>query len=272
MTPQTLILRTAGTNCDRELAHAFELAGADTTTLHLYTLIEDPRKLEAFDLIGFPGGFSYGDDIAAGRILANRLKHRLYEPLLAAIDRGVPMFGPCNGFQVLVKLGLLPDPHAGGQEVTLAHNTSGRFIDKWTSVSVDVDSQCIWTKGLGDHELPIAHGEGRFTAPPEVLDRIEANGQVALRYGVSGGTFGGTSGGTSGGNPNGSARDIAGVCDPTGLVFGLMPHPERFLHPTNHPQWTRRGEAFLDETPTGLRYFQNAVEHVRARHGGAVSA
>ena len=254
MPPQTLILRTAGTNCDKELAHAFEFAGAQTTTLHLHALIEDPQRLEAFDLIGFPGGFSYGDDIAAGRILANRLKHRLYEPLLAAIDRGVPMFGPCNGFQVLVKLGLLPDPHGnaggGGQEVTLAHNTSGRFIDRWTPVSVEADSPCIWTQGLGDHQLPMAHGEGRFAAPPEVLDRIEANGQVALRYRA---------------NPNGSARDIAGVCDPTGLVFGLMPHPERFLHPTNHPQWTRQPASFLQETPIGLRYFQNAVEYVKSR-------
>ncbi|MEM7626760.1 MAG: phosphoribosylformylglycinamidine synthase subunit PurQ [Planctomycetota bacterium] len=256
MIPQTLILRTAGTNCDRELAHAFELAGAETTTLHLNDLIADPRKLEDFDLIGFPGGFSYGDDIAAGRILANRLKHRLYEPLLAAIDRGVPIFGPCNGFQVLVKLGLLPDPHAGGQEVTLAHNTSGRFIDRWTPVSVDPASKCIWTKDLQDHGLPMAHGEGRFAAPSAVLDRLEARGQVALRYTE---------------NPNGSARDIAGVCDPSGLVFGLMPHPERYLHPTNHPQWTRRGEAFLQETPVGLRYFQNAVKYVQARQG-SVSA
>lgn len=262
MTPQTLILRTAGTNCDRELAHAFELAGAETTTLHLHELIENPQRLEAFDLIGFPGGFSYGDDIAAGRILANRLKHRLYEPLLAAIDRGVPMFGPCNGFQVLVKLGLLPDPHAKVQEVTLAHNASGRFIDKWTPVSVEADSKCIWTQGLGDHDLPMAHGEGRFTASPEVLDRLETNGQVALRYGTSGG-------GSE--NPNGSTRDIAGVCDPTGLVFGLMPHPERFLHPTNHPQWTRQDEAFMQETPIGLRYFQNAVEHVKARQAAAVT-
>jgi len=261
MTPQTLILRTAGTNCDRELAHAFELAGAETTTLHLHDLIEDPRKLESFDIVGFPGGFSYGDDIAAGRIFANRLKHRLYEPLLAAIDRGVPMFGPCNGFQVLVKLGLLPDPHAGRQEVTLAHNTSGRFIDRWTPMTVTPapGNKCIWTQGLGDHDLPMAHGEGRFTAPPEVLDRLEANGQVALRYDTSGG----------GDNPNGSDRDIAGVCDPTGLVFGLMPHPERFLHPTNHPQWTRQPAEFMQETPVGLRYFQNAVQHVIAQHGAA---
>ena len=255
MTPHTLILRTAGTNCDRELAHAFELAGATTQTMHLHELIESPKKLEGFDIVGFPGGFSYGDDIAAGRILANRLRHRLYEPLLAAIDRGVPMFGPCNGFQVLVKLGLLPDPHAGGQRVTLAHNTSGRFIDRWTPVSVQTDSPCLWTQGLDDHDLPMAHGEGRLAADPGVLDQLEAQGQVPLRYRD---------------NPNGSARDIAGLCDPTGRVFGLMPHPERYLHPTHHPQWTRRGVAFLRETPVGLRYFQNAVAYVRDRQAAAV--
>ena len=263
MTPQTLILRTAGTNCDLELAHAFELAGAATQTLHLHQLIDRPERLQDFDIIGFPGGFSYGDDIAAGRILANRLRHRLYEPLLAAIERGVPMFGPCNGFQVMVKLGLLPDPHAnsggdsggGRQQVTLGHNTSGRFIDQWTPVAVEARSPCIWTRGLEDHDLPMAHGEGRFAAPPAVLDRLEADGLVPLRYRE---------------NPNGSARDIAGLCDPTGLVFGLMPHPERYLQPTHHPQWTRRGPAFLQETPVGLRYFQNAVRHVRERRAAAV--
>ncbi len=257
MTPHTLILRTAGTNCDAELAHAFVRAGATTQTMHLHTLLEQPQRLEDFDILGFPGGFSYGDDIAAGRILANRLRHRLYEPLLAAIDRGVPMFGPCNGFQVLVKLGLLPDPRAGRQEVTLAHNTSGRFIDRWTPVTVESQSPCLWTAGLPDHDLPLAHGEGRFTAPTPVLDHLEKNGQVALRYAE---------------NPNGSARDIAGICDPTGLVFGLMPHPERYLHPTNHPQWTRRPSAWLDEKPVGLRYFENAVRFVRAQRSPRVVA
>ncbi len=266
MPPRVLILRTAGTNCDAELAHAFRLAGAEPVTLHLNTLIADPGKLEDFDLIGFPGGFSYGDDIAAGRILANRLKHHLYDALLAAVDRGVPMIGICNGFQVLVKLGLLPDPHGdtpenpggpsgGGQQVaTLADNTSGRFIDRWVDVSVPDETRCVWTRGddavLPDHSLPIAHGEGRFIADDAVLDRLENNGQVALRYTE---------------DVNGSARNIAGVCDPTGLVFGLMPHPERFVTATQHPAWTSMGEGFLNETTPGLRYFHNAVAAVRAR-------
>jgi phosphoribosylformylglycinamidine synthase subunit PurQ / glutaminase len=127
MRPTTLIIRTAGTNCDRELAHAFELAGSDTVTVHLNKLIDDPNLLDRAELIGFPGGFSYGDDIAAGRIFANRLRHRLYDPLKATIGRGVPIIGVCNGFQVLVKLGILPEPDAGRQTATLADNTSGRW-------------------------------------------------------------------------------------------------------------------------------------------------
>ncbi|HEX7009342.1 MAG TPA: phosphoribosylformylglycinamidine synthase subunit PurQ [Phycisphaeraceae bacterium] len=251
MKPATLILRTAGTNCDRELAHAFELAGAVTQTLHLHQLIEQPRLIESFDLIGFPGGFSYGDDIAAGRIFANRIRHRLYEPLLAAVERGVLIIGICNGFQVLVKLGLLPDPHAGRQVATLAENLGGRFIDQWVPLEAQADSPCIWTRGLERFELPIAHGEGRFAvAEDAVLEGMREKGQIALRY-------------AAGHNPNGSAEDIAGICDPSGRVLGLMPHPERFTDPTHHPAWTRQGRAWLSQTPAGLRFFQNAVEHVR---------
>ena len=157
MQPTTLILRTAGTNCDRELAYAFEKAGAATEALHLNRLVAEPELLERFDLIGLPGGFSYGDDIAAGRIFANRLRHRLMAPIQQAVRRGVPVIGICNGFQVLVKLGLLPDPQDGQQRVTLSDNTIGRFIDRWTSVRADAESSCIWTQGLETFDLPIAH-------------------------------------------------------------------------------------------------------------------
>lgn len=255
MSVSTLILRTAGTNCDAELAFAFEQAGATTQTVHLGRLIDDPAMLERFDLVGFPGGFSYGDDIAAGRILANRLRHRLLGPLQQAVQRGVPMIGICNGFQVLVKLGLLPDPALARQTVTLGDNTSGRFICKWTPLVAAEDSKCVWTRGLGRFDLPMAHGEGRFTGPAEVLQRLRDNGQVALRYAD---------------NPNGSDDDIAGICDPSGLVFGLMPHPERFTVPTQHPQWTRQPKGFADQTMPGLKLFQNAVEHARQNAGAAV--
>ena len=246
--PTTLIIRTAGTNCDRELAHAFEQAGSETQTLHLNRLIEQPSLIDQFDLIGVPGGFSYGDDIAAGRIFANRLRHRLLEPLQSAVARGVPIFAPCNGFQVLVKMGLLPDPQVATQTVTLADNHTGRFVDRWVSIQANADSPCIWTQGLDTFDLPIAHGEGRFTAPSEVIERLNSQQQIALRY--------------AGDNPNGSVADIAGICDPTGMVLGLMPHPERYTDPTHHPQWTRQSSDVLTQTAPGLRFFQNAVNHV----------
>lgn len=248
MKPKTLILRTAGTNCDLELAHAFELAGASTQAVHLNQLVAAPALLDDFDLLGLPGGFSYGDDIAAGRIFANRIRHALYPALRQFVAAGKPVIGICNGFQLLVKAGLLPgfelpEGSPPRQVVTLTDNANPRFLDRWVSLRAQADSVCIWTRGLETFDLPIAHGEGRFVAPPEVLDQLENQNQVALRY-VD--------------NPNGSQRDIAGVCDPTGLVFGLMPHPERFVHKTMHPAWTRLA---LD-SPAGLRFFTNAVDHV----------
>lgn len=256
MMPKTLILRTAGTNCDRELGRAFELAGSQVTYLHLNELIAQPDQLEHFDLLGLPGGFSYGDDIAAGRIYANRLRHSLYPALRKFIAAGRPVIGVCNGFQLLVKAGLLPgfempEDQSPAQVATLADNANPRFIDRWVGLKTEQNTACVWTRGLGTFDLPIAHGEGRFVAADHVLDRLEQDGQVVLRY-------------TD--NPNGSMRDIAGVCDPAGLVFGLMPHPERFTEATHHPHWTREVIA----SPAGLQMFVNAVEHVK--NGAPVEA
>ncbi len=261
MSVQTLLIRTAGTNCDGELAHAFQLAGAQVRIEHINRLIAQPALLDRASIIAIPGGFSHGDDIAAGRIMANRMRHRLLEPFTAAIRRGAAVIGICNGFQVLVKMGLLPACDGDGlgrQGATLADNTSGRFIDRWVKLHVPTDTVCIWTQDLGELTLPVAHAEGRFTvADPSVVAAMHRQGQVALRYDHDD-------------NPNGSIDDIAGICDPTGLVFGLMPHPERYVHPTHHPQWLRLGEAAWHHTPAGLTVIRNAVEHVR-RTGGAVS-
>ncbi len=273
--PNCLIIRTAGTNCDVELAHAFTLAGATVRVEHVNALIEDPTALHEADLIGLPGGFSYGDDIAAGRILANRLRHRLEAPFRDAVSRGVPIIGVCNGFQVLIKMGLLPQGAAtesqtgteseseGGatQAATLTNNDHGRFVDRWVPVNTPTSTRCIWTQGLDRFELPIAHGEGKFVASEAVVDRLENNGQIALVYGQN------DAGQTD--NPNGSHRNIAGICDPSGLIFGLMPHPERYTDPTHHPLWTRQSHDQLaavgaEGTP-GLRIFRNAVAYAETQ-------
>ncbi len=260
MAVQTLLIRTAGTNCDAELAHAFRLAGAEVRIEHVNRLLARPAMFDRAGIIALPGGFSYGDDIAAGRILANRLRHQLLEAFIAAIERGVPIIGICNGFQVLVKMGLLPAPDRdslGRQLATLADNTHGRFVDRWGRLTVPTDTVCIWTQDLGELTLPVAHGEGRFTvADPAIIQTLHRQRQVALRYAHND-------------NPNGSIDDIAGICDPSGLIFGLMPHPERYVHPTQHPQWTRLGEAAWHHTPAGLAMIRNAVEHVRATDGAS---
>lgn len=278
--PHALIIRTSGTNCDAELAYAFTLAGADALTLHINRLIEDPSPINRAQLIGFPGGFSYGDDIAAGRIFANRLRHRLSEPLKQAVGRGVAIIGVCNGFQVLAKLGLLPDPQSTDrststfppQTLTLADNITGRFIDQWVGLRVEKETNCIWTRGLREMELPIAHGEGRFVPGSQrALRLLERQRQVVLRYenttpnnaAIERPPDDDTEDLLLDGNPNGSVGAIAGICDPSGLILGLMPHPERYTHATHHPRWARHAHPTPHATPTGLQLFQNAVAYAR---------
>jgi phosphoribosylformylglycinamidine synthase len=260
--PRALVIRAAGTNCDSEMCRAFEMAGAKVELVHVDRLIADPKQIDTFDLLGFPGGFSYGDDIASGRIFAMKLRERLYPALREAVKRGCPMIGACNGFQVLVQVGLLPGPGIGqdwptdaapAQTTSLSHNSGGRFIDQWVGVAPNAASVCVWTKGLEETfsrsdellRLPIAHGEGRFVAAtPIVLEDLKSNGQVALTY-------------TD--NPNGSQAHIAGICDASGRIFGLMPHPERYLDWTMHPFWTRLPASTRRGPTPGLMMFQNAV-------------
>jgi phosphoribosylformylglycinamidine synthase len=248
MKPQVLVLRAAGTNCDVETAYAFGLVGAEATTLHVNRLRERPALLRDFQMLAIPGGFSYGDDVASGRIFANELLAGFGEELQAFVDRGGYAIGICNGFQVLVKAGLLPRLAGDrSQHATLTDNTSGIYTDRWVRLTGDA-TRCAWIPDGVEVELPVAHGEGRFLASPDVIAKLGANGQVALRY--SGGT-----------NPNGSTADIAGVCDPSGRVFGLMPHPERFLRWENHPRWTREPRRAEGD---GVRFFRAAVSRLSA--------
>lgn len=261
MTVKTLILRTAGTNCDGETAHAFELAGAKSEFVHINRIVENPKLLDHYAIAAFPGGFSYGDDIAAGRILANQIGNHLREAMAKFLTAGKPVIGICNGFQVLVKTELLPGALAGrkGQTCTLTNNDCGHFVDRWVHLAPR-GGKCIWTRGLQTFELPIAHGEGKFVpGDDQVRKALWDTGQVALVYSKPDGEPARCE---EPENPNGSVDDIAGVCDSTGLVFGLMPHPERFVDPTQHYAWTRRGQ--LDQPGAGLAVFKNAVNFARS--------
>ena len=244
--PNVLILRAPGTNCDFETAYAFELAGAAAERIHVNRLLEDPSLLERFEILCFPGGFSFGDDVAAGRILATELRHHLSEPLHRFKEAGRLILGICNGFQILVKSGLLLADDEAQPKATLTWNKSGVYTDRWAHLTVD-GGKCVFLKGITSLYLPVAHAEGRFVGRDDaVLDQLQANGQLALRY-------------VPDENPNGAERNVAGLCDETGRVFGLMPHPERYIDPTQHPYWTRLEN--LPEVGDGLALFRNAVEY-----------
>jgi phosphoribosylformylglycinamidine synthase len=242
---KAVVLRTAGTNCDQETARALRLAGADTSVVHINSLIAGSVNLKDFDLMVIPGGFSYGDDVAAGKILANELRFKLGDALNSFIERGRKVIGICNGFQVLVKTGFLP---GGASELnaTLTANDSGRFQCHWVRMKRE-KSACKWLNKTEERwDLPMAHGEGKFvTINGDTLKALEKNGQVVFRYEKI--------------NPNGSTHAIAGVCNEKGNVIGLMPHPERHVHRTQHPEWTRAVPRPGD--PVGLQFFKAAVEN-----------
>jgi phosphoribosylformylglycinamidine synthase I len=264
--PNVIILRAPGTNCDVETAFAYERAGARTETLHINRLLENPRLFERFQILCVPGGFSYGDDIAAGRILGNQIQHHLDETLAAFKDAGKLMLGVCNGFQVLLKSPVLlpPDPQRGPR-ATLTLNDSGRYEDRWVRLKVQ-GNRCVFLQGIDQMYLPVAHAEGKFvTRDQPVLEELLGAGQAVLRYlpqregGEGRGERGeGTESCTFPDNPNGSVADIAGICDVTGRVFGLMPHPERHIDPTQHPRWTRGESRGVGD---GLQIFVNAVRY-----------
>lgn len=243
MKPPVLVLRAAGTNCDRETAHAFAVTGGAPESLHVNALLAEPERLLRFRVLAFPGGFSYGDDVSAGRILATEIRERLMPAIERFLAQGGLILGICNGFQVLVRTGLLPGPARGGQTATLMHNDSHRYQDRWVDLEVATD-RCPFVRRGERYFVPIAHAEGKFVAPEATLDRLERGGQVVFRYLR---------------NPNGSMRDIAGICDESGRVLGLMPHPERHIEPWQHPFWTRTGGG---TEPDGLRLFRNAIRAV----------
>jgi phosphoribosylformylglycinamidine synthase len=254
---KVIILRSAGTNCNEETAFAFARSGGYVEQVHINALVCGAKKLSDYHILALPGGFSYGDDIASGRILANEIRLKLGEDIKQFIREGKLIIGICNGFQILAKAGILPGlGWSIGQEATLFYNDSAKFEARW--VHLKTEGRCVWTKDIkGVIYLPVAHAEGKFIPrDAKVLEALSANGQIVFRYCTP----------ERGKpaypeNPNGSVDDIAGICDTTGRVLGLMPHPERHFQFEQHPYWTRLTEKrpFGD----GAKIFENGVNYVK---------
>ncbi|MDO8639519.1 MAG: phosphoribosylformylglycinamidine synthase subunit PurQ [bacterium] len=282
MKPKVLILKTDGTNCDEELAFAFKLAGGDPKIIHVNELRTRKNKLNNYQILAIPGGFSYGDDVVSGKILAIELTSFFSEELKKFIKRkNTLIIGVCNGFQVLVRTGLLPFGKIGKMDATLTNNDSGHFECRWINLGIEPNSKCVFLNDLntsdggrlilseveGEAMTPprwtnngivsyqVAHGEGKFFAPKDVINKIEKQNLVVFRYVNDNGKP--TQEYPQ--NPNGSLNAIAGICDPTGRILGLMPHPERFTQKEHHPNWRRNNINY----PQGLPIFENMIKYVK---------
>ncbi|MCX5705020.1 MAG: phosphoribosylformylglycinamidine synthase I [Candidatus Omnitrophica bacterium] len=259
--PKVCVLRTAGTNCDKETAFAFAKAGAEADLVHVNSLVSATIDLHEYSILAFPGGFSYGDDIASGKVFANELRCKLGEELREFVKDGKLIIGICNGFQILVKSGLLPGNDLLKQETSLIINDSGKFESRWAYLKTK--NNCVWTKSLPKViYLPVAHGEGKFVAKDKkTLERLKKNKQIIFQYCDADGEFAGYPE-----NPNGSTDHIAGICDETGRILGLMPHPERHVLRQQHPRWTQNKKNMEGD---GLQIFKNGVEYAKKHFGEA---
>jgi len=256
---KAIVFRAAGINCDLETQHAFELAGAAADRVHINRMIEDKALLERYQIMVIPGGFSYGDDVAAGKILANQIRHHLFDQVRKFVADGKLVLGICNGFQVLAKTGILPGSDIEG--VTITYNDSNKFEDRWVYLAPQ-SGKCVFIEPGRRIYLPIAHGEGKVvTKDQQTLEKLHADSLVAFKYVDENGNDG-----SYPVNPNGSIASIAGFTDSTGRVLGLMPHPERHIRNTQHPRWTRdEGRGTRDEKDVdGMTIFANAVKYVKA--------
>jgi len=260
--PRAVILRTAGTNCAYETQYALEKAGADVDLMHVNQLVMEKGLLSPYHIFVLPGGFTYGDDIAAGKVLANQLRHHILDELKRFIDDGKLIIGICNGFQVLIKMGLLPEVKGAQasltgnkQRFTLTYNDSNKFEDRWVYLK-SASNKSVFVDNDSFIYVPIAHAEGKFVAEnQEDIEKLDKSGQIVFKYVDKDGNMSNYPW-----NPNGSSGNIAGVCDSTGRVLGMMPHPERHIDPTQHPRWTREG---LKAEGDGIAIFRNAVNYIR---------
>ncbi len=265
MKPKALILTGYGINCEEETAFAFEKFGGKSEVVHVNDLIDGSKKMDDYQILAIPGGFSYGDDTGAGKGMANRVLNNLQEQVLSFVKRDTLTIGICNGFQVLTALGLVPalDEKYGERQAALMANTSARYICRWVRLKNTTD-KCVWTKGIDTLFVPIAHGEGNFYIPDEQLKELEDNNQITFKYIKDDGSL---AGGEEPFNPNGSLADVAGVCDPSGRIMGLMPHPERAMFFYNRPDFAnekermlREGQELPDENEGGVM-FKNAIDY-----------
>ena len=241
---KVVVLRTAGTNCDMETVFAFQMVGADVDLIHINELIRGKKSFDSYKILAIPGGFSYGDDISAGKVFANELKYKLQEEMKKFVISGKLVIGICNGFQVLVKTGLLP--HS-----TLTFNDSGKFEDRWVYLKNVNRKNCPFTRGIDTIYLPVAHAEGKFVADKNTLNELKKKDEIVFKYVDDKGKESGYPF-----NPNGSMQNIAGICNEEGNVFGMMPHPERHIIRSHPPRWTRLK---LPQIGDGVKIFKNAV-------------
>ncbi len=256
--PNVLVLKTDGINRDEEMGYAFKLAGGNAKIVHVNDLRSKKEKLSDYHILAIPGGFAYGDDVASGKILAIELTSFLADEMKKFIQRtNTVIIGVCNGFQVLVRTGLVPFGKIGTMQTTLTLNDSGHFECRWIQLKVEKNSKCAFLNGLSDTVVsyPVAHGEGKFFTDEKTLRQIEAENLVAFRYVDSNGNP------TQmyPHNPNGAINAIGGICDTTGRVLGLMPHPECFIRKEQHPNWRRQ----TIDSPHGLPLFKNIVSYVK---------
>lgn len=271
---KALILTGYGLNCDYETYFSLKAAGAVPERTHINQVISGGKdgstvSLDDYHILVLGGGFSWADDHGAGVIMAAKLRYNIGGEIEDFIGKGKLIMGICNGFQALVNLGLLPgfDGDYRSRRVALTYNSSGNFVDTWVKLKIKEDTVCVFTKGISTIELPVRHGEGKFYAEPETIERLIGTNQVVARYADEQGN---PALGRWPLNPNGSLDDIAGICDGTGRIFGLMPHPEAFNHYTNHPDWVlkreelaRAGRSIEKEEGDGIAIFRNAVTYVR---------
>jgi len=254
MKPKICILRSDGTNCDNELFYAFEKAGGIAEFVHINELRAREKNLKTFQILALPGGFSYGDDLASGKVLAVELMSFFKNDLQHFIDKKGYILGVCNGFQTLIRTGLLPYVHPGRMQATLTHNDSGHFECRWIKIKAE-KSKASYLDDLGIMDVAVNHGEGKFFADEALLDQMEKDGMVVFRYvdEKEKPTMHYPK------NPNGALRSIAGITDPTGRILGLMPHPEKFVEITQHPNWRR--QKFVK--PDGLTFYERIISFVK---------